>query len=251
MVKRLVNIVLSSLALILLSPLLAVAALGIRLSSSGPILYRARRAGLNGTVFAMYKLRTMHTDQAASSNIITAKNDARLFAFGRWLRRLKIDELPQLFNVLKGEMSLVGPRPEDPQIVERYYYPEHFETLNILPGLASPGSIYNFTHGELMLQEDAPAKHYVERVMAVKLALDLVYVREESLLYDLRIFLRTVWVVTSAALGKRLFPDPPEMKKARHLLSFADWNQKITPHSRGPVVAKSKSGRASGIMERS
>lgn len=225
MVKRLVDIALSSIALIVLSPLLAIAVIGIRLSSSGPVLYRAKRAGLKGKVFAIYKLRTMHTDQAAFSHLITAKDDPRVFALGRLLRRLKIDELPQLVNVLKGEMSLVGPRPEDLQIVDQYYCPEHFETLRILPGLASPGSIYNFTHGELMLGKDDPEKHYVERLLAVKLALDLVYVREGSLLYDLRIILRTVWVIISAALGKRSFSEPPEMKKARHLIRFGDWDQ--------------------------
>lgn len=224
MVKRLVDIVLSSMALIVFCPLLAIATMGIRLSSSGPVLYRAKRAGLNGKVFEVYKLRTMHTDQA-SPNLITAKNDPRVFAFGRLLRRLKVDELPQLINVLKGQMSLVGPRPEDPQIVQQHYYPEHFETLRILPGLASPGSIYNFTHGELMLEKDNPEKHYVERLLAVKLALDIIYVREGSLLYDLRIILRTIWVIMAAAFGKRSFSEPPEMKKARHLMSFTDWDQ--------------------------
>src|SRR2546426_10858891 len=147
MVKRPLDVALGLLGLALAAPLLAVAAIGIRLSSPGPVLYRARRVGRSGAGFTMYKLRTMHQREGAAS-AITGRNDPRVFPFGAWLRRTKIDELPQLFNVLRGDMSLVGPRPEDPAIVLRHYAPVHRETLAVRHGLASPGSIYNSTPGQ-------------------------------------------------------------------------------------------------------
>lgn len=222
MVRRLTDIILSLMALILSSPLFVIAAVGIWLIGPGPVLYRAKRVGLNGKIFTIYKLRTMLDNQSSSSSPITAKDDPRVYAFGAWLRRLKIDELPQLFNVLRGEMSIVGPRPEDPRIVNKYYTLDHLETLRILPGLASPGSIYNYTHGEQILETGKQEKYYTERLLPLKLALDVIYVREASYTYDIRIVLRTIWVILSAAMGKRHYPDPPEMKKARHLLRVAE-----------------------------
>jgi lipopolysaccharide/colanic/teichoic acid biosynthesis glycosyltransferase len=91
----------------------------------------------------MHKFRTMHVEQPSDASAITARDDKRVFRWGSWLRRLKIDELPQLFDILRGKMSVVGPRPEDPKIVRLYYAPEHRQTLMVRPGLASPGSIYN------------------------------------------------------------------------------------------------------------
>ncbi len=216
MAKRLIDIIASAAALVVLSPLLAVAAAGILASSPGPVLYRARRAGLRGRPFTMYKFRTMHVRQGGFRSAITAAADPRVFRFGGWLRRLKVDELPQLLNVLKGEMSLVGPRPEDPRIVEARYTPLHLETLNVLPGLASPGSIYNYTHGERLMGRFGgdPERLYVERLLPVKLALEMVYIREASLLYDLKLMLRTAAVIVAAAAGRRSFPEPAEMKKA-------------------------------------
>jgi lipopolysaccharide/colanic/teichoic acid biosynthesis glycosyltransferase len=217
MARRLMDLVLSSAALVFLSPLFALAAVGIWLSSSGPILYRARRVGLGGTPFTMYKFRTMHVNRGSAGSCITAPDDPRVFAFGSWLRRLKIDELPQLLNILRGEMSIVGPRPEEPKIVDHYYTSDHLETLRILPGLSSPGSIYYYTQGEKLLNGEDLEEFYIERLLPVKLALDTVYAREVSILYALRVILRTIWVIVAAALGKRYFPDPPEMSKARHL----------------------------------
>lgn len=215
MVRRSVDRLLAAAALFVLSPVLAAAALGIRLASPGPILYRARRAGRKNRVFTMYKFRTMHTMPGGSA--ITAQHDPRVFAFGAWLRRWKIDELPQLFNVLRGEMALVGPRPEDPRIVAEHYTPVQYETLRVLPGLASPGSIYNYTHGEKMLDSPQPETAYVERLLPLKLALDVVYVRSASPLYDAQIVGRTLLTIARLSLGQRTFPDPPEMSRARQL----------------------------------
>ena len=218
MIKRLVDVVLAASALLLLTPVLAIAALGIRLSSPGPILYRARRVGRDGRIFCMYKFRTMQVNHGTFTSRITAQNDPRIFTLGVWLRGLKIDELPQLINVLRGEMSLVGPRPEDPRIVEDYYAQIHLETLQAQPGLTSPGSIYDYTHGERLLDKSDTERCYVERLLPVKLALDTIYLRRSSLAYDVRIILRTVWVIVVSALGVRFFPDPPEMEEARGII---------------------------------
>jgi lipopolysaccharide/colanic/teichoic acid biosynthesis glycosyltransferase len=218
MARRLIDLSIALAALVILSPLFALAAIGIRLSSCGPVLFRAKRVGLNGKLFRMYKFRTMHLSQEPLTSRITASDDHRVFAFGAWLRRMKIDELPQLLNVLKGEMSIVGPRPEDPEIVEKFYAPAHFETLRILPGLASPGSLYNYTHGEQRIESDDPERCYVELLLPVKLALDIAYVREASLLYDLKIMLRTVRTIAAITIGTKRFPDPPELEKATRLM---------------------------------
>jgi len=214
---RVADAVVSSVALILSSPLFVIVAIGIWLSSPGPIMHAAKRVGLGGRIFNMYKFRTMHIDQGALSKPITAKDDSRVFSLGAWLRRLKIDELPQLLNILKGEMSIVGPRPEDPKIVNKYYGSTDFETLSILPGLASPGSIYNYTHGEDILDGNDVEESYAARVLPVKLGLDIVYVREASPVYYLRIVVRAIWVILLVALGRHHFPDPPEMRKAVQL----------------------------------
>jgi lipopolysaccharide/colanic/teichoic acid biosynthesis glycosyltransferase len=219
MVKRSADLILAFLALLFLGPIILLAAAGIRFSSPGPVLFRAKRVGFNGNPFTMYKLRTMHVASGSPSGPITAAHDPRVFAFGALLRKWKIDELPQLFNVLKGEMSLVGPRPEDPEIVRKYYSPAHHQTFRVLPGLASPGSIYNYTHGERTLGANDTERRYGEQLLPVKLALDLVYVREASLFYDVRIILRTVKVIISIALGATQFPDPPEMNRISQIHS--------------------------------
>lgn len=212
MFRRFVESVLALLGLLVLSPVFCIAAIGIRLSSPGPIFYRAKRIGLNGTHFVMYKFRTMHTEQRVLQSRVTADKDPRAFAFGALLRRLKIDELPQLINILKGEMAIVGPRPEDPYFVENYYNEEQFKALSVLPGLTSPGSIYNYTHGEKCIDLKDPEAAYVKHVMPVRVALDLVYVREASWLYDIHLVLRTIWVLLCVFAGRGNFPEPPEME---------------------------------------
>jgi lipopolysaccharide/colanic/teichoic acid biosynthesis glycosyltransferase len=218
-VKRLVDLVLAGMALVVAAPLLAFAAVGISLSSPGPVLYRAVRVGRGGRLFEMYKLRTMHVrpgDGAGST--ITARHDPRVFPFGGWLRRTKIDELPQLVNVLRGEMSIIGPRPEDPQFVAAHYAPVHHETLDVRPGLASPGSLYSTTHGESRLRPEQAERDYVERLLPLKLALDVVYVRRASPLYDAALIVRTLGILAGRLAGRRTFPEPPEMAAARQLL---------------------------------
>lgn len=218
-VRRLVDALLAGLALVVTAPLLALAAVGIRRASPGPVLYRAERVGRGGRPFIMYKLRTMHSRRRSDASRITGARDPRVFPLGAWLRAVKLDELPQLINVLKGEMAIVGPRPEDPTMVARHYDALGRETLTVRPGLASPGSIYSSTHGVAFLTGSDPEAAYVERLLPVKLALDAVYVRRASFLYDARIVGRTLWVIIATLAGRRRFADPPELGEARRLLA--------------------------------
>jgi len=215
--KRVLDVVLSGVALVAVAPLLAAAAIGIRLAGRGPILYRAERIGLHNRPFTMYKLRTMRVGQAYTS-AITARDDPRVFAFGRLLRRAKLDELPQLLNILRGDMSIVGPRPEDPSMVERFYAPLHYETFAVPPGLTSPGSIYAYTHGESRLDFRDPERSYGQELLPLKLGLDLVYVRRATLPYDVALIARTAWVLATALLGRTRFPLPPELFEAQRIM---------------------------------
>jgi len=213
MVKRAFDIVAAALALAVLSPVLLLAALGVWLSDRGPIFYRARRIGRGGVPFIMHKFRTMRVEQGPSRSVITGPGDRRVFFLGGLLRLLKIDELPQFWDVLRGELSLVGPRPEDPRIVHDHYAPEHHETLRIRPGLTSPGALYGYTLGDRLLDDEDPESSYLKNVLPTKLALEAIYVREANFWYDLRILFRTAVVILLMACGRRRFRDLPEMRK--------------------------------------
>ena len=218
MAKRLFDIVLSFCGLVLLSPLLVAVAVGIKLGTPGPMLYLARRVGLKGGEFVMHKFRTMRHCPENRGSAITASSDMRVSRFGALLRKLKIDELPQLWDVFVGDMSIVGPRPEDPEIVANYYTPSQRESLSVRPGLASPGSIFSYTHCHRFLSDDDPEGSYRRRLLPIKLALEIVYVRNRSFGYDLRIILRTCSVIILTLLGRKEFRDPPELSTAQALL---------------------------------
>jgi lipopolysaccharide/colanic/teichoic acid biosynthesis glycosyltransferase len=240
-IKRVVDASIALGILIAVSPLLLLAAIGIKLTSPGPIFYRALRIGRDrrrdrregkyqGRVFTMYKFRTMLVSADAAAKPITAWKDSRVFPFGSLLRATKIDELPQLLNVIKGDMALVGPRPEAPEIVRSHYSSDDLGTLQALPGVTSPGTLYYYTHCEAMLQSDAVADLYVQRLLPIKLALDRVYLRHPTLGYDVRMILRTIAVLVARCFGSRRFPDPPELAEAgvnglsvppEHLRSFS------------------------------
>jgi lipopolysaccharide/colanic/teichoic acid biosynthesis glycosyltransferase len=179
----------------------------------------------------MYKLRTMHVHPPAAGSIITAETDPRVFPFGGFLRLSKIDELPQLVNVLRGDMSIVGPRPEHPAMVARYT-PEQRETLRVRPGLSSPASLYDYTHGARLVGNRNPEASYVDRLLPLRLALDLVYVRHASVRYDLAIVGRTLWLIALTLVGKRAFSDPPEMREARTLLPRRRMTDRINPRAK-------------------
>ena len=216
--KRLFDITAATAALVLLAPLLLVAALAVRFTSPGPVFYKARRVGRHGQDFTMFKFRTMHVALTQGS-VITSSGDARIFPVGRLLRKLKIDELPQLWNILRGEMSIVGPRPEDPRMVALHYGPLGHETLTVPPGLTSPGSLHFYTHGEQLVDDGDPETAYARRLLPIKLALDALYVRRSSLPTDILLILRTALTILQIAAGRRHFPEPAELAAAQQLLA--------------------------------
>jgi len=224
MVKRLFDVVCASVALVVTAPLIGLAAIGIKLTDPGPVLFRARRVGYLGRQFTMFKLRTMRAGDSglgaedSEGPRITGHQDERISPIGKILRRTKIDELPQLFNILLGDMSIVGPRPEDPAIVQEHYSSPDLETLGVRPGLASPGSLYQYTSGDVLLHADDPETHYVDKLLKTKLALDRVYIRRASLRSDLKMIGRTIWTIGAIAVGRKKFKHPPEMAAARRLL---------------------------------
>ena len=219
MTRRLLDVVLAGILLILISPAILATALVIFAASPGSVLYRTTRVGLHGRTFTMLKLRTMRLRHEPSGSVITAKHDPRLIPMARWIRRFKLDELPQFVNILKGDMAIVGPRARHPTIVSRYRTANQLETLEVLPGLTSPGSIYALTHGEDVLDSDDPETVYLKRVLPTKLALDFVYMREASLAYDLLLVLRTMGVILNLR-GAR--SDPPELERARAFIEPVD-----------------------------
>ena len=220
MVKRLFDVVSASIALILAAPLIGLAAIGIKLTDHGPVFFRARRVGYLGREFTMFKLRTMrHEPESTGGPLITGTRDDRIHPIGKLLRKTKIDELPQLFNVLRGDMAIVGPRPEDPAIVREHYSSNDLETLGVRPGLASPGSLYQFTSADHLLTGADPEARYVDELLKMKLALDRVYIRHASLRRDFAIIGRTLLAIGAVATGKRKFRPQPEMPAARRLLA--------------------------------
>jgi len=212
MVKRLIDIVLSFIALSILSPLLIIITIAIIVADGMPVLYKARRVGLYGNPFVMHKFRTMKVEQGEIINKITSKNDKRVFWLGSLLRKSKIDELPQLIDVLRGKMAIVGPRPEDIDIVSQYYDDIGKQTLFVRPGLVSPGSLFNYTHGEQWLNTSDSDNIYINKLLPIKLRLDYYYVRNSSLFYDFKIIIRTIFVIISILLGRKKFPYPYEYK---------------------------------------
>lgn len=193
MLKRLFDLTASLIGLLLLSPLFVVIAVMICLNSRGPIFYCAQRVGRGGKTFTLYKFRTMVVDADREGPHITRAGDPRVTEVGRILRRTKLDELPQLLNVIQGTMSLVGPRPEDPRYVA-LYTPEQRKVLKVYPGITSLASV-QYRHEEGLLSANDWEAQYIHELMPKKLQLDLEYVQNNSLLTDLKILLKTLVVI--------------------------------------------------------
>lgn len=191
--KRIFDVVVAGLGLLLLSPLLAIVALLVKFDSAGPVLYRGTRAGKGGTPFHIYKFRTMFADAAQRGAGITYNDDPRVTRMGRLLRLAKVDELPQLINVVRGDMSLVGPRPEDPRYL-KYYTPAQCALLDVLPGITSPASI-TFRHEESLLRGAGWERTYTETVLPHKLELELAYLQRRTFWSDMDILLKTALAV--------------------------------------------------------
>jgi lipopolysaccharide/colanic/teichoic acid biosynthesis glycosyltransferase len=190
MVKRLFDLVCSLAGLIILSPLFLFVAFLIKLDSPGGVFYRGLRVGKGGHPFHIFKFRTMTADAATRGPGITTGDDLRITRIGRILRKTKIDELPQLINVVKGEMSLVGPRPEDPRYVA-LYTPEQRKVLALCPGITSPASL-QYRHEEALLKGDDWEKTYLETILARKLEIELAYLERRTFLTDIQLIARTL-----------------------------------------------------------
>jgi len=187
---RLLDTVISLIGIILLSPVLSVVAIFVKMHDGGPVIYRAKRVGIGGAIFDLYKFRTMAPNADKMGGGITVLGDKRVTPIGRILRRYKLDELPQLFNVLKGDMSFVGPRPEDPRYVERYT-PEQRKVLSVVPGITSPASLH-FRNEEALLGAGDWENKYIDQILPRKLAMELEYFPSRSLGGDVRIIIRTL-----------------------------------------------------------
>lgn len=194
--KRATDILLSLPILVLLSPVWFLIAIAVSLDSPGGPFYVQERIGRFGRPFAMYKFRTMAKGADRKGLITIGNKDSRITKTGTFLRKYKIDEFPQLLNVIKGDMSLVGPRPEVRKYVEMYNEKQR-AVLNVRPGLTDYASLEYFHENELLAQSSDPNKTYVEEVMPAKLALNLRYIEEQSMMTDGRILLRTIRKIIS------------------------------------------------------
>lgn len=192
--KRLVDLAAAVVALLVLSPLLLLAAIAVGLSSPGPILFRQERVGRGGALFRMNKFRTMRAD-AEAGPALTVGNDPRITRIGALLRASKIDELPQLLNVIAGDMSVVGPRPEVTKYVALWPPALREEILSVRPGMTDPASIKFRNESDVLAQYPDPERAYREIIMPEKLQLYAAYVRTHTLIGDLRLLGQTVAAV--------------------------------------------------------
>ena len=190
--KRLFDIVCAALGLLVLSPVLLVCTLLVGLTSPGGVLFRQERIGKDGVPFTIYKFRSMRKDNAGLK--ISTSHDTRITPVGRVLRKTKLDELPQLWNVLKGDMSFVGPRPEVREYTD-LYTPEQRQVLMVRPGITGLASIRYRNENELLTASSDPNRTYIEEIMPAKLALDLEYIPRVCVSYDIKLILETLVTV--------------------------------------------------------
>jgi lipopolysaccharide/colanic/teichoic acid biosynthesis glycosyltransferase len=190
LLKRAFDIIASFLGLLILTPFLLLAGLIAKLSSEGPVFFRQERSGRYGRPFTIYKFRTMVVDHGGSS--VSVKGEKRITRIGAVLRKLKIDELPELWNILIGDMSFVGPRPDMPEYAARLEG-EYREILSVRPGLTSPASIKYAMEEELLSRVPEPLKYFNEVVWPDKMRMNLEYVKRRTFIGDIVLILRTVF----------------------------------------------------------
>lgn len=209
--KRAFDILFAVCFLVVFSPVYLLTYIIIKIVSPGPAIYKAKRVGKEGVLFDCYKFRSMRVD-SGKVKLTTLQNDDRIFPFGKFIRKAKIDEMPQVVNILKGEMSVVGPRPEDKDNAEKVYVGKYRHILDVKPGLTSTASLYDYTHGELFEDEDS----YEREFMPKKLKLELYYVNHASFGYDMVLILRTAWLIIQKTCGKSNFEEPEELCELCH-----------------------------------
>ena len=194
--KRLFDIVASGCGLLVLSPIFLVVAIWIKLDSHGPVFYRQVRVGYKNKDFRIFKFRSMRIGSDKGSLVTIGGRDPRITRSGYFIRKYKLDELPQLINVFVGDMSLVGPRPEVRHYVD-YWTPEQIHVLDVRPGITDPASIKFRNENELMGQAEDPEDYYINVIMQEKIKLYLEYVENASFMYDLMLIFKTFKVIIS------------------------------------------------------
>ena len=192
--KRLFDFLVSSIALLVLWPVFLLIGVLIKLDSKGPVFYLQKRIGKGGNPFKLYKFRTMVTDADKGRLITVGNRDPRITKVGYWLRKFKIDELPQLINVWKGEMSFVGPRPEVSRYVE-LYDDQQKKVLSVKPGITDYASIQFRNENEILENQDDPESFYIHHIMPQKLMLNNKYIAEQSLWLDIKIIFQTIFSI--------------------------------------------------------
>lgn len=192
--KKAFDILASGLGLIILSPLFFILAIWIKLDSKGPVFYRQVRVGWKNSDFRIFKFRSMRVGADKGSLVTIGGRDPRVTSSGYWIRKFKLDELPQLINVFIGDMSLVGPRPEVRHYVE-YWTPEQMHVLDVRPGITDPASIKFRNENELMEKAEDPEKYYIEVIMQEKMKLYLAYVNNHSFWGDIGLIFKTFWTI--------------------------------------------------------
>ncbi len=201
MMKRIFDVVVSGFGILFWSPVLAAVALRIKMEDGGPVFYRGVRVGLRGKPFHIFKFRSMVVNAEKIGGPSTADDDPRITKIGKIVRKYKLDELPQLFNVFAGSMSLVGPRPE----VQRYtdmYTEEEKSILSVRPGITDWASLWNSDEGAVLAGSLDPEKDYLEKIRPQKIRLQLEYVRKRTFWTDISILVQTFWAVVGRPFSK-------------------------------------------------
>jgi len=194
-IKRIFDLIISAIGILFLSPLLGFVAIWIKLDSTGPVFFKQYRVGINNTIFKIIKFRTMAVDAEAVGEKVTIGEDPRITKVGKMLRKYKLDELPQLFNVLKGEMSFVGPRPEVPEYVA--YWPEdkRREILSVPPGITDYAAIEYRNENEILGNAEDPINTYIQEIIPIKLDYYIHYVRTRNFFVDMWLILKTLGLI--------------------------------------------------------
>ena len=190
-VKRIFDFIASLIGIIIILPILIIVAICIKLDSRGKVLFLQKRVGKDGKPFYIYKFRTMVTDAENLGKQITVGKDSRITKVGAFLRKYKIDELPQLFNVLKGDMSLVGPRPEVPKYVELYTKEER-KVLEVRPGITDLASLRYSDENDILGKVENPEEYYINIIMKDKLKLNLEYIEKSNIIFDIYLIIKTI-----------------------------------------------------------
>ncbi|HEY3331697.1 MAG TPA: sugar transferase [Capsulimonadaceae bacterium] len=225
LVKRAADIAIASFLFAFFLPLLVLAAIGVKLTSRGPLFYKQQRVGYKGREFSIIKFRTMCIDADRNGPSVTAADDTRITPYGRFMRKSKLDELPQLINVIRGDMSLVGPRPQVPAFVAHFDPAQKKIALSVLPGVTGVTALC-FRNEEIMLaNKENREEYYISRILPVKLELDVWYVENCGVVKDLFLLWNTAWLLAGSvfrSLSGRVELDHDEKRIARIVKRYVD-----------------------------